>query len=132
MTRSITSATKIRIMELLEASPAGATDHEMQLVLGMDASTQRPRRRELQMAGHIRDSGKKRLSPGGDPCTVWELGTGEKPVKAISKRKALEPFIVKAIYLTNTYTTASDDTPVNVIVTMGAVRALARAVEPPK
>jgi len=58
-----------RVFDCLKSYPlAGATDKEMQTALGMDGSTQRPRRIELLRAGLIRDMGCKR-----DGCTVWGI-----------------------------------------------------------
>lgn len=48
----------------------GMTDIECQAETGMDGSTQRPRRIELQRAGLIRESGK-RETPSGRLAVVW-------------------------------------------------------------
>ena len=50
---------------------AGATDEEMQAALPMPANTQRPRRRELQLAGLIKDSGRMRRTASGRRAVVW-------------------------------------------------------------
>lgn len=52
----------------------GATDEEMQRELDMAANTQRPRRRELQQAGLILDSGTTRATRSGRQAVVWVLG----------------------------------------------------------
>jgi len=57
-----------------EQEERGATDLEIQSALGMDGSTQRPRRRELQTAGVIVDSGKTRTTPSGRAAVVWVAG----------------------------------------------------------
>lgn len=49
----------------------GATDIEIQDALGMEGSTQRPRRVELVMAGLVKDSGTTRKSGSGRACAVW-------------------------------------------------------------
>jgi len=49
----------------------GMTDPEAQAHLGLKGSTQRPRRVRLVELGLVRDSGKRRASQAGRPCTVW-------------------------------------------------------------
>jgi len=49
----------------------GATDDEMQVALDMNPSTQRPRRRELQMKGLVVDAGLKRTTRGKRRAIVW-------------------------------------------------------------
>lgn len=49
----------------------GATDDECQADLGMEGSTQRPRRIELLQQGLIHDSGKERLTRSGKKAVVW-------------------------------------------------------------
>ena len=49
----------------------GATDHEIQAGLGMNPSTQRPRRGELVKAGLVENSGRTRATPSGRQATVW-------------------------------------------------------------
>lgn len=51
----------------------GATDEEMQSVLGINPNTQRPRRCELEAAGVIRDSGRTRTTASGRQAVVWVL-----------------------------------------------------------
>ena len=51
----------------------GATDEEIQGSLGMDANTERPRRRELQLAGYIQDSGRTRQTRSGRKAVVWTV-----------------------------------------------------------
>jgi hypothetical protein len=62
-----------RIIAWLRGHPQGATDEEMQDDLDMPANTQRPRRRELQLAGYVEDSGKTRLTRSGRNAVVWRL-----------------------------------------------------------
>lgn len=49
----------------------GLTDHQMQVWLEMNPSTQRPRRIELVRAGLVKDSGQTRLTPSGKRAVVW-------------------------------------------------------------
>jgi hypothetical protein len=56
---------------LRECGWMGATDEEIQLALGMDPSTQRPRRVELVRQGLVRDSGAKRETRSGREAGVW-------------------------------------------------------------
>ena len=51
----------------------GSTDEEMQVEIPMNPNTQRPRRRELQLMGKIRNSGRERLAQSGQLAVVWEL-----------------------------------------------------------
>lgn len=62
-----------RVLSHLQAMGAvGATDEEMQAELGMEGSTQRPRRGECVKAGTVRDSGLTRRTQSGRRATVWE------------------------------------------------------------
>lgn len=61
-----------RVLDLLREHPfTGLTDHEMQEKLGMNPSTQRPRRVELVDGGLVKDSGICRLTPSGKRAVVW-------------------------------------------------------------
>jgi hypothetical protein len=61
------------ILELLSELPnMGATDEEMQFELNMLANTQRPRRRELELMGHVVNSGQTRRTRSGREAVVWE------------------------------------------------------------
>ena len=63
---------KTRILEYLRKyRDSGATDEDMQLYLGMNPSTQRPRRIELVQQGLVRDSGTTRPTRAGRQATVW-------------------------------------------------------------
>ncbi len=53
------------------AGDRGMTDEEVQDVLKMNGSTQRPRRVELADAGRIRKSGAKRQTRIGGTAAVW-------------------------------------------------------------
>lgn len=52
----------------------GATDEECQDGLGMNPSTQRPRRVELVMTGLVADSGRTRKTKSNRNATVWVAG----------------------------------------------------------
>lgn len=62
---------------LLACGKAGATDEEMQAALGMNPSTQRPRRGELVVLGLVCDSGATRPTTSGRQATVWVAGGGK-------------------------------------------------------
>lgn len=49
----------------------GVTDEEGQLIGYVQANTWRPRRRECQMLGWIRDSGQTRPTKAGRQAVVW-------------------------------------------------------------
>jgi hypothetical protein len=57
---------------LLEQGPIGATDEEIGECLDMRGNTVRPRRRELQVANHVIDSGLRRLTRSGRSAVVWK------------------------------------------------------------
>jgi hypothetical protein len=52
----------------------GATDEEIQDALGMNPSTQRPRRVELVESGHLVKSDRTRLTRARRPAVVWIPG----------------------------------------------------------
>jgi hypothetical protein len=56
----------------------GRTDHELQSILAMNPSTERPRRVELVKKGLVKDSGRRRLTPSGRKAVVW-VATKEDP-----------------------------------------------------
>jgi hypothetical protein len=60
-----------RVLDCIRRSK-GATDSEVCQAMGLDGSTVRPRRIELQRAGMVVDSGRKRLTNGGRLAVVWE------------------------------------------------------------
>jgi len=49
----------------------GATDDEIQDFLGLEGSTERPRRVELVEQGKVKDGGKTRATRSGRKATVW-------------------------------------------------------------
>jgi len=52
-------------------SAAGATDEEVELAFGLAHQTVSPRRRELVLAGLVKDSGERRKTSSGRQATVW-------------------------------------------------------------
>jgi len=56
---------------LRERGAYGGTDNEIQAGTGMNGNTERPRRGELEDAGLVVDSGRRRASTGGRACVVW-------------------------------------------------------------
>ena len=65
------NAMQRRVLELLEATPGGLTDEEMQRRLGMNPSTQRPRRIELARRGMVVEAGTRRTA-SGRMAVVWQ------------------------------------------------------------
>jgi transcription initiation factor IIE alpha subunit len=61
-----------RVLELLQVTPDGLTDEEMQTRLGMNPSTQRPRRIELARRGMVVEAGTRRTS-SGRMAVVWRV-----------------------------------------------------------
>ena len=55
------------LFEFLQQHPDGLTDDEQQQGLRLSGNSQRPRRRELQKAGLVTDSGRRR-----DGKIVWQ------------------------------------------------------------
>ena len=64
------NAMQRRVLELLQATPGGLTDEEMQRRLGMNPSTQRPRRIELARRGLVVADGTRKTA-SGRLATVW-------------------------------------------------------------
>ncbi len=82
---------KSQVLRFIESrGERGATDEEMQTTLQLDPSTQRPRRRELQLAGVIRNSGDFRKTKSGRLATVW-ITEVEHARMAETKRAQGEP-----------------------------------------
>jgi hypothetical protein len=65
------NAMQRRVLELLQATPDGLTDEEMQHKLGMNPSTQRPRRIELARRGLVVKCGTRRTASGRN-ADVWK------------------------------------------------------------
>jgi hypothetical protein len=66
------NAMQRRVLELLQATPGGLTDEEMQRLLEMNPSTQRPRRIELARRGLVVEAGTRRTA-SGRMATVWRV-----------------------------------------------------------
>jgi transcription initiation factor IIE alpha subunit len=64
------NAMQRRVLELLQATPGGLTDEEMQRLLEMNPSTQRPRRIELARRGLVVEAGTRRTA-SGRMATTW-------------------------------------------------------------
>lgn len=60
------------VLDELRKHPfTGLTDHQLQDMLRMNPSTQRPRRVELVRSGLVVDSGFQRMTPSGRKAVVW-------------------------------------------------------------
>ena len=66
------NAMQRRVLELLQATPDGLTDEEMQTRLAMNPSTQRPRRIELARRGMVVEAGTRRTA-SGRMAVVWRV-----------------------------------------------------------
>jgi hypothetical protein len=67
------NALQVKVLRFLETCGAfGATDEEMQLALGMNPSTQRPRRIELARRGLVVKCGTRRTASGRN-ADVWRV-----------------------------------------------------------
>jgi hypothetical protein len=62
-----------RVLDLIARSEDGLTDQQMQDLLQMDPSTQRPRRGELEEDGWIENSGRIRRTRSGSKAVIWVL-----------------------------------------------------------
>lgn len=56
---------------IVKGTFGGLTDEQLQDGLGMNPSTQRPRRIELVAMGFVRDSGEVRKTRSGSKAVVW-------------------------------------------------------------
>ena len=72
LTPATLNALQRRVLELLQATPEGLTDEEMARRLGMNPSTQRPRRIELAKAGMIQKAGVRKTASGRN-ADVWRV-----------------------------------------------------------
>jgi transcription initiation factor IIE alpha subunit len=66
------NAMQRRVLELLMSWPEGLTDEEQQHKLGMNPSTQRPRRIELERRGLVVAAGTRRTT-SGRMAVVWRV-----------------------------------------------------------
>lgn len=62
---------RAQVLAYIGQHPAGLTDEEVQVGLGMNPSTQRPRRIELVKAGLLRESGSRKTI-SDRKATVWQ------------------------------------------------------------
>jgi hypothetical protein len=60
-----------RVLAYLRSVRAGATDEELMDGTGIAPNTLRPRRRELQIMGRVKDSGATRPTKSGRKAVVW-------------------------------------------------------------
>jgi hypothetical protein len=59
------------VLEAIRGATDGLTDEEMQAMMEMNPSTQRPRRVELVRGGFVEDSGRQRPTRSGRGAVVW-------------------------------------------------------------
>lgn len=62
---------RAKVLDCIQNSASGLSDENVQDLLQMPASTQRPRRIELVRAGLVIDSGRTRLTRSGRSAVVW-------------------------------------------------------------
>ncbi len=61
-----------RVFEFIhKRGERGATDEEIRIGLKCHDNTTRPRRVQLRDEGHVRNSGRKRLTASGRDAIVW-------------------------------------------------------------
>lgn len=61
-----------QVLDYLRTQPAGATDEEIAAALGMNPSTERPRRIELAKRGLVVEAGVKQAA-SGRKATAWRV-----------------------------------------------------------
>jgi|HubBroStandDraft_5_1064220.scaffolds.fasta_scaffold294317_3 hypothetical protein len=71
---------------IVERGPAGATDYEIEVGLGMRHETASARRNGLVRKGRVHASGMKRRTGSGCWATVWVAGAGDVLVGAENDR----------------------------------------------
>ena len=71
LTPATLNAMQRKVLALLQATPEGLTDEEMARRLGMNPSTQRPRRIELARRGLVVTCGTRRTASGRN-ADVWK------------------------------------------------------------
>jgi len=72
LTPKVLNAMQRKVLDLLVATPEGLTDEEMQRRLGMNPSTQRPRRIELAKLGMVVEAGTRKTA-SGRKASVWRV-----------------------------------------------------------
>lgn len=65
------------VLIVIQQSNHGRTDEEIQRMLKLNPSTERPRRIELVQAGKVRDSGRTRKTKSGRAAAVWEASPSD-------------------------------------------------------
>jgi predicted ArsR family transcriptional regulator len=68
----ISGKQRLLVYKSIENSPDGMTDAQLEADLGIQGSSVRPRRKELQERGLIEDSGLRRTTPSGRQAVVWK------------------------------------------------------------
>lgn len=67
-----THTLRLKVLAFIKSRGAqGATDEEIQTALAMTGNTERPRRRELYLAGKIKQAGFNRKTKSGRAAVVW-------------------------------------------------------------
>lgn len=66
-----TPTLRAQVLAYIQKHPEGLTDEEIQVGLGMNPSTQRPRRIELVKSGRLREAGSRKTM-SGRKATVWQ------------------------------------------------------------
>jgi hypothetical protein len=61
------------VLQALAVSRYGETDEDLMRLTGLGGNTLRPRRRELQLWGKVRDSGRTRPVASGKDAVLWEI-----------------------------------------------------------
>ena len=76
--RSSAPPLRERVLKLIRnAGSRGLTDDEIEVITGLRHQTASARRRELVLAGKVRDSGGRRRTRSGRGATVWLYVTPE-------------------------------------------------------
>jgi hypothetical protein len=73
ISKSIGPLHKRVLASLKAASRHGLTDEELCLHLDLSGNTLRPRRRELELKGLVKSSGRRRPAMSGRSAVVWVL-----------------------------------------------------------
>jgi hypothetical protein len=81
---------RLRVYTLIQRWSDGLTDEEIQNVLSMNPSSQRPRRIELEQAGLVKDSGRTRKTRSGMRAAIWVATDKAYPEPWPSKRKGAQ------------------------------------------
>lgn len=71
-----------KVLDYLKSHPDGATDEALGDCLLLGGNTLRPRRRELQLMGHVRDSGRVSTTNSGRNAVIWILAQEQPLSKA--------------------------------------------------